>query len=48
MNSLVEDSKQRTIEEWAAIIQEKTNYNFEILLEVLNYYRELQSLNIKS
>lgn len=48
MNGLVEDTKQRTIEEWAAIIQEKTNYNFEILLEVLNYYMELQSLNIKS
>ncbi|MER2031006.1 MAG: hypothetical protein ABS903_17740 [Solibacillus sp.] len=47
MNGLVEDTKQRTIEEWAAIIQEKTNYNFEILLEVLNYYRELESLNMK-
>lgn len=48
MSGLVEDTKQRAIEEWAAIIQEKTNYNFEILLEVLNYYMELQSLNIKS
>lgn len=48
MNGLLEDAKQRTVAEWATIIHEKTNYNFEILLEVLSYYMELQNLKLKS
>ncbi|OBW60175.1 hypothetical protein MKY07_11210 [Solibacillus sp. FSL W7-1472] len=48
MNGLLEDAKQRTVAEWATIIHEKTNYNFEILLEVLSYYMELHRLNLKS
>ena len=48
MNGLVEDTKHRTVVEWATMIHEKTSYNFEILLEVLGYYLELQSFNLKS
>lgn len=48
MNGLVEDNIQRTVAEWAAVIKEKTNYNYEILLEVLTYYLELQNLKYKS
>lgn len=42
MKGLVEEDELSSVKEWANKIHDKTGYNYEILLEVLAYYKKLQ------
>lgn len=42
MKGLVEEDGLSSVKEWANKIHDKTSYNYEILLEVLAYYKKLQ------
>ncbi|MEK3763365.1 hypothetical protein [Solibacillus sp. FSL K6-4121] len=45
MKGLAEEDELLTVREWATKIQEKTGYTYEILLEVLSYYKQLPREN---
>lgn len=40
MEGLVEEDELPTVHEWATKIQHKTGYNYNLLLEVLSYYKK--------